>query len=253
MKFEVNKEESTNHYDKYPFEYIGNVKEKDIKSRQFPPFVNFLDKYTKNSSKIAEIGCGPGRCTLYMTSLNLNVYAVDLSRNSLEIAKKRAPKANFIFGDNTNLPFDSESFDIVISDGVIHHTTSPEKSLRENARILKYGGKMYLSIYKKYGKYYFLFITFGSIIRMIEKKKFGKFLLNITFIPFYYLVHKIRPGSNNISYKGAKNLFYDYFISPIVFFKTKKEILNWASYMDLKLIDYIKKLKNSHVFYFVKK
>lgn len=251
MKFEITKKESSNHYDKYPFEYIGEVKEKDIKSRQFFPFVNFLDKYAKDSHKIAEIGCGPGRCTLYMTSLNLNVCAVDLSRYSLEIAEKRAPKAKYILGDNTNLPLESESFDIVISDGVIHHTLSPEQSLKENARILKYGGKMYLSVYKKYRKYYFIFITFGSIIRRMEKRKSGKFLLNITFIPFYYLVHKLRSG-NKISYSGAKNLFYDYFISPIVYFKTKKEILSWAGNMDLKLINYIKKIKNSHVFYFIK-
>ena len=56
---------------------------------------------------------------IIQTEIGLSVTALDLSDS--ELAKKRAPK-KFIL-DNTNLPFSSNSFDIVISDGVIHHIT----------------------------------------------------------------------------------------------------------------------------------
>ena len=240
-----------NHYDLYPFDYLSKKDEANIKEKQAKPFIEFISKYTNLKSEIAEIGCGPGRSTLYMTELGLSVTALDLSSYSLELAKERAPKGKFILGDNANLPFPSKSFDIVISDGVLHHTNNPEKSLEENARILKKGGKMYLSIYRKYGRYYFIYHNIGFWVRKLKKFYLGNVLIDKLLIPFYYLVQLLR-SEKNINYYGAKNLFYDYFFTPIVFFKTKKEILSWSKLFNLKLLKYFKKSKNNHIFFFTK-
>ena len=126
-----------NHYDLYPFDYLSKKDEANIKQKQAKPFIEFINKYADKSCEIAEIGCGPGRSTLYMTEMGLSVTALDLSDYSLELAKKRSPKGKFVLGDNANLPFSANSFDIVISDGVLHHTNNPKKSFEENSRILK--------------------------------------------------------------------------------------------------------------------
>lgn len=250
-KNDLNNLNNLNHYDIYPFDYLTKEDEKNIKKKQEKPFIKFIEKYTSNNLNVAEIGCGPGRSTLYMTNLGLSVSALDLSSASLELAKKRAPKGNYFNGDNSNLPFINNSFDIVVSNGVLHHTKNPEISFKENSRILKEGGKMYLSIYRKYGKYYFIYHFLGFFIRKLERNKIGKLIIHKTFIPFYYIVHKLR-NQNNITYKGARNLFYDYFITPIVFFKTKKEIIKWSLRYNLQLLKYISRYKNSHIFYFIK-
>ena len=251
MKNLNNNENQFNHYDLYPFDYLTKKDEGNIRQKQAKPFIEFIKKYTDETCEIAEIGCGPGRSTLYMTEIGLSVTALDLSKYSLELAKKRAPKGNFILGDNTNLPFPSNSFDIVISDGVLHHTNNPKKSFEENSRILKSGGKMYLSIYRKYGKYYFIYHIIGFWIRYFKKFYLGDLLIEKILIPFYYLLHLLRT-EKNINNRGAKNLFYDYFLTPIVVFKTKKEILSWSKLFNLKLDKYFKKSKNSHIFFFIK-
>ena len=45
--------------------------------------------------------------------------------------------------------------DVIISDGVIHHTEDPHAAFAENLRILKPGGRMYLGVYKPSGRYPF--------------------------------------------------------------------------------------------------
>ena len=55
--------------------------------------------------------------------------------------------------------------DVVISDGVIHHTDDPFVSFSENCRILKPGGRMYLAVYKPTGRYPWLYKYPGAVIR----------------------------------------------------------------------------------------
>lgn len=52
-------------------------------------------------------------------------------------------------GDVEELPFKSNVFDNVISFGVLHHTPNTEKGIKEIYRVLKPGGKAFLSFYYK--------------------------------------------------------------------------------------------------------
>ena len=81
------------------------------------------------------------------------------------------------------LKFKSESFDLVVSSGVLHHSKNPiEKSIKEHARVIKKGG------------YFFVFIvgTNGTQLKMWE---FCRNLLedvDINYV-FNYLSTKISP------------------------------------------------------------
>ena len=109
-----------NHYDEHPFEFLSKEDELNIERYQPKFFKQFLKKYSNKKLTIAEIGCGPGRGTLYMTANKLNVTAVDLSKVSLNLAKKRAPKANFVKADNMNLPFILLSRSLISSYSILY-------------------------------------------------------------------------------------------------------------------------------------
>lgn len=239
-----------NHYDQHPFEFLSKEDELNIDRYQPKLFKEFLKKYSNKKLTIAEIGCGPGRGTLYMTKNKLNVTAVDLSEVSLNLAKRRAPNANFVNADNMNLPFKDKIFDIVISDGVIHHTRNPFQSLSENIRILKLGGKMYLTFYRKYSLYYYIY-KFTKLVRIFERTKLGNFLINLLLVPPYYILQRIR-SKNNISYQGSKNFFYDYLITPIAKFYTQKEMILFCNKNNMQLIEKFK-YKNTFIFFLSKK
>jgi ubiquinone/menaquinone biosynthesis C-methylase UbiE len=137
-RFSTASDRTRAHYEEHPFEFMTSVHEQDVKSLQPRPFLSFLDRYVLAESKVCEVGCGPGRATMYLDLLGLQVTAVDISQKSIDLAKHRSPRVNFVLANNLSLPFTDDSFDIVISDGVIRHTASPRLSFSENSRILEF-------------------------------------------------------------------------------------------------------------------
>lgn len=97
--------------------------------------------------KILDLGCGPGRYAKILTENGAKVIGIDNSENSLKIARKEAPKAEFILGDIEELPFKSEEFDIVLSPLVIGHFKNWNKIFKEVRRVLKKGGIFIFSIH----------------------------------------------------------------------------------------------------------
>lgn len=240
------------HYESFPFEFLTAEDEANIEALQPAPFRRFVNERLKAGMKVAEIGCGPGRGTLFMVRSKLDVVAVDLSKEALRLAELRAPEATFVHASNLELPFPDESFDAVISDGVIHHTPDPHKSLKENARILKPKGKLYLGVYRRKRYYYYVYTHLGRPVRWLEKRDWGRALIYSTLLPVYYAVHLIKSRGKR-TWKGAKNFFFDYIITPQATFHTRDEIEAWGDEFSLMLEQYVENVGNVHVFLFVKK
>src|SRR4029453_17248744 len=80
--------------------------------------------------KALDGGCGTGVCSLALAEIADDVVGFDLSSGSLNTARKLAQEvgaSNLTFkqGSLLNIPLPSNSFDLVFSWGVIHHTTDP--------------------------------------------------------------------------------------------------------------------------------
>lgn len=108
----------------------------------------------KNFQLALDGGCGTGVCSLALAERARKVVAVDISTGSLNTAAslaKQIRKENIEFRQASllELPFDDETFDLVFSWGVIHHTVDPIKALDELTRVLKKGGILILAVYLK--------------------------------------------------------------------------------------------------------
>lgn len=240
-------EKTQRHYDAYPFDAITLKDEREPRRIQPKPFLYFCDHYLSPGMSVAEIGCGPGRGTMYLTGLGLNVTAVDISETSLMRAGRRAPAARFVQASNLALPFEDGSFQAVISDGVIHHTPDAYCSFCENVRILQDGGFLYLGVYKRRRYYYYIYTWAGPAIRWIERYAPGRVLLKMTVLPIYYMVHLAKSRGER-TWAGAKNLFYDYIITPRATFHTREEVEGWGATSGLTLLAYDPSPGNVHVF-----
>jgi ubiquinone/menaquinone biosynthesis C-methylase UbiE len=98
--------------------------------------------------KILDMGGGTGKYSLFLSKLGYNVTLLDISDESLNIAKNKLAKENIninvinVSGENT--PFGENEFDIIImTGGVINYTPNPLKLLSECKRILKNDGILY--------------------------------------------------------------------------------------------------------------
>jgi ubiquinone/menaquinone biosynthesis C-methylase UbiE len=96
--------------------------------------------------KILEIGCGAGRCTVALAERGYLVQAMDSVPGMLDSTQQLAiqagvrPSVSIGLGDAHRLSFRDGSFAAVLAIGVIPYLHSPQKALREMARVLKPGG-----------------------------------------------------------------------------------------------------------------
>ncbi len=105
-----------------------------------------------------DAGCGGGRFVVALAKLGAKkVQGIDISAQAVAAANARIQqrglqdRASAVQGSVLELPFPDRSFDYVVSSGVIHHTHDPYKAFTELARVVKPGGKMFLSVYGKGG------------------------------------------------------------------------------------------------------
>jgi SAM-dependent methyltransferase len=89
--------------------------------------------------RILDIGCGNGIISHYFSGYN-NVTGVDVE----DLRRDSSTGFEYITVDSARLPFDEESFDIVLSHHVIEHIPDQAVHLREMHRVLKPDGLAYL-------------------------------------------------------------------------------------------------------------
>ncbi len=240
------------HYESFPFDFMTKEDEERIRELQPAPFRKFIEEKIVPGTSVLEVGCGPGRGTLFMTRYGLQVTAVDLSPGTIEIAERRVPNARFVQASVMGLPFADESYPTVVSDGVIHHTPDARQAFRELARVLESDGLLYVAVYRRKRYYYFVYNWVGIPVRWLEKRTLGKWLIYGTLLPVYYFVHLIKSRGKR-TWAGAKNFFYDYIITPQATFHTREEIEDWGSDEGLNLLSYHEKIGNVHAFVFAKR
>lgn len=117
-----------------------------------PHIADFAKFNSSRGSKVLEIGVGMGAD--YLEWLKAGAYAtgIDLSPASIEKARQRCELAGFQadlrVADAENLPFPADSFDVVYSYGVLHHSPDTARCIREARRVLKPGGEARIMIYQ---------------------------------------------------------------------------------------------------------
>lgn len=105
-----------------------------------------------NQGEAIDIGSGLGDLAIEIAKRypNLKITGLDISQEAVDEATKKASKENlsnlsFNVVDVHSLPFKDNSFDLVVSHGVMHHLKDLSKVLSEVYRVLKPGAIAYLS------------------------------------------------------------------------------------------------------------
>ncbi|MEM7502389.1 MAG: methyltransferase domain-containing protein, partial [Pseudomonadota bacterium] len=100
---------------------------------QWPPVMISAAAVT-NGEDVLDVGCGTGVLTRELTRHvgdDGSATGFDLSESMLGIARERCPNATFKQGNVIDLPFDDQSFDVVISSFMLMFVPDPEKALSE--------------------------------------------------------------------------------------------------------------------------
>ncbi len=89
-----------------------------------------------------EVGCGSGVDSAYLTNFGFIAVGMDYSMSALTRFARSNPghKIHRVAGDTFAIPFGSNSFDLVFSQGLMEHFRDMRPALREQIRVLKPGG-----------------------------------------------------------------------------------------------------------------
>jgi ubiquinone/menaquinone biosynthesis C-methylase UbiE len=114
---------------------------------------NDITHHDIEGKRCLDAGCGGGRASILLLDMGAaEVVGVDLSARNVatctRIARERGhANAHFRQCNLLDLPFEDASFDVVFSNGVLHHTQDPDQALWEVARVLRTGGRFWLYLY----------------------------------------------------------------------------------------------------------
>jgi len=156
-------------------EYVIGIAEKLLS------FVNMKEK-----QNCLEIGCGDGAVSKHIfKKYNLNVTGTDVDPEMVRLAKKNIgniPNIRFLGASVTNLPFQDNNYDIVLSFQVLHHISNWLDALKEIKRVLKPKGYLVyfdllfprgLAKIGKLFKHSYGIVTLHDLNSFIEKNNFS--------------------------------------------------------------------------------
>lgn len=101
--------------------------------------------------RVLELGAGTGFFSLNLKLAGVveEVHACDLSPGMVEAAKQNAQRLGFTIegrvADAEALPYEDDSFDLVVGHAVIHHIPDVEAALAEVLRVLRPGGRFVIA------------------------------------------------------------------------------------------------------------
>jgi SAM-dependent methyltransferase len=237
-------------YDDHPFDWFEGYRGEERRKVISPLLLEVIDALP-GDSLVLDVGCGPGRVLSYLGFRGVRCIGLDRSANSIAIiaGRHRLPGA---VADNLHLPVLNDVADLVITDGVMHHTGDPPQAFAEDCRIVKPGGKLYVAVYRPGGRYEFIYRYPGWFVRLLLRSGATTWIAYATVLPLYYLAHKLK-SKGKVTWQGARNLFYDYFASTHVAFLSKKDVEAMGAAHGMDLLRYDENLaQNVHCFEFRK-
>jgi 2-polyprenyl-3-methyl-5-hydroxy-6-metoxy-1,4-benzoquinol methylase len=146
----------------------------EVEARKYfvePHIPRFAEFERWRGKKVLEIGCGIGTDTVSFARYGAVVTAVDLSPQSLELARQRVKvygfedRVRFYSGSAEELTafLPVESYDLIYSFGVIHHTPHPERVVEQMRSYAQPGTTIKLMVYYRHSwKVFWILMGYGK-------------------------------------------------------------------------------------------
>ena len=170
-----------NFYEVNPFPNYDDMDSRESLAKKASSglFARLLDEQIPAGSLVAEVGCGTGQLTNFLgLSWRRKVIGTDMCLNSLRLAKRFRDQFNinharFVQMNLFRTCFMEGRFDVVVCNGVLHHTGDPLRGFRSIAQMVKPGGVLLIGLYNKIGRLptdfrRWIFRTFGNSFAFLD-------------------------------------------------------------------------------------
>jgi 2-polyprenyl-3-methyl-5-hydroxy-6-metoxy-1,4-benzoquinol methylase len=187
----------------------------EVEARKYfvePHIPGFADFARWKGKKVLEIGCGIGTDSINFARAGADVTVIDLSDESLKLCRQRFEvfglKAEFYAGNAENLTdiVPVETYDLIYSFGVIHHTPHPERVFEQIEAYCKPETELRIMLYSRWSwKVFWIISGYGK----------GKFWKADELVRTYSEAQTGSPVTFSYSLEGVRRLMCDYEITKI--------------------------------------
>ena len=162
---------------------------------------------THAGERVLEIGVGVGTDLVSFAKGGARVSGIDLTDSAIETTRCNLEMRGLTYetlttGDAEALPFDDESYDLVYSFGVLHHTPRLDIALQEVRRVLKPHGKAIIMLYARGWKHYIKRVFINGLLRgQLLKYQYSELVNRTTEV----------HGNSPLTYVLTKRQVFDVF------------------------------------------
>jgi 2-polyprenyl-3-methyl-5-hydroxy-6-metoxy-1,4-benzoquinol methylase len=121
--------------------------------------------------KFLDVGCGLGYSSKEASVKGAKVTGIDIGNKLIEKSKIKVPKAKFIVASASKLPFNNDTFDIVLCTEVIEHVNNQKKTIEEILRVLKNGGLLVITSPNRLYRPLFILLNFLKLRPYLGNEK----------------------------------------------------------------------------------
>lgn len=209
----MNKKDVKNHWEDNPCNFdMGEGSPKTLeyydaienKRYEFEPEIHHFAQFSRYTNKtILEIGVGMGTDFLQWNRVGAKAMGIDLTAEAISQTSTRLSLYGFSVEDKLrqadaeNLPFPDNTFDLVYSWGVIHHSPDTRKALEEITRVMRPGGEGKIMIYNKWSAVAVMYWCLYALLRFKPWLTIGDIFSR----------HIESPGTKVYSINEARRLF----------------------------------------------
>ena len=189
-----------------------------------------IDAAWYRGKTVLDAGCGHGRYLAAFASLGARVVGLDIGTGPEEAGVPLDdPRIAVVQGSVLEAPFRDASFDLVFSDGVIHHTPDAHAAYRELARLVKPGGALYVWVYPREG--FLRELVFGAA-RAVTTRLPGPVVRWLSFAaaPLTLFVRSYSGTQlGRATWAECAQVIHDWIAPPLQSHHTWEEVAGWAA------------------------
>jgi len=181
------------------------------------------------NSRVLEVGCGTGQLSNFLGIGCRTVIGTDLCMNSLRLAERfrreqGLSRVRFLQMNLFKPALQAEQFDVVLCNGVLHHTSDPYGGFKSIARLVRPGGYIIIGLYNLYGR--LLLDTRRIIFRLTGNR-------------FKWLDPYMRKTRMSTGKQDA--WFHDQYLHPHESSHTMGELMRWYDENDFEYVNGVPK------------
>jgi ubiquinone/menaquinone biosynthesis C-methylase UbiE len=186
---------------------------------------------------VLDVGVGAGRFAVVAAEAGATVVGVDLTSAAEVAAENLARRGLIAQADLFHLPFPDETFDVVYSIGVLHHTPDTRAAVEVIARYVKPGGTLAVWLYHPFRRY-----VISDTLRLVTTRLPAPALHRIIRLATRLPIGRFVPMSEEVDHEARVLGTFDWYAPHYQWKHRPEEVVGWfreLGFEDIRVLPFV--------------